>query len=270
MELVNTHSHTTYCDHAEDSMRDMVEAAIAAGISTYAITEHYPMTLQGMAGGSAGMPYERLDEYVAEARKLRREHPEMDIIVGAEVDWLGSLENRDLESEDWSRFELILGSVHFIDGWGFDDPAYKGRWETAGVDEVWRSYFDAWCQAATAKSVPFHVMAHPDLVKKFGFKPSFDLSPLYEQAAEAVASAGRMVEVNTAGGWCPCNEFYPAPELLRAFCRAGVPCTVGTDAHAAVNVARGIREAYRYLYDAGYRCVTVPTADGDRREMPIE
>lgn len=269
MELVNTHSHTTYCGHAEDSMADMVAAASAAGVRTYAITEHYPMIEPYDDCGYISMLYSKEDDYCAEAKALREAHPEMEIILGTEVDWLGEYENRDLASEDWSRFELVLGSVHFIDGWGFDDPAYLDRWDTMGVDDVWRRYFQIWCEAA-ASDMPFHVMAHPDLVKKFGYWPSFDPAPLYEQAAEAASSAGRMIEVNTSGGYYPCKEFFPGPALLREFCRAGVPCTVGTDAHAACNVARGIEDAYRYLYEAGYRCVTVPTADGDRREMPIE
>lgn len=269
MELINTHNHTTYCGHAESSMEDMVDAALAKGIATFAITEHYPMIEPYDDCGYISMLYSREDAYCQEVRDLRAAHPEMEIILGTEVDWLGDSENRDLASEDWNRFELILGSVHFIDGWGFDDPAYRDRWDEMGVDEVWRRYFEIWCEAATSK-MPFHVMAHPDLVKKFGYRPSFDPHFLYAVAAEAAASAGRMVEVNTAGAYNPCAEFYPAPDFLREFCRAGVPCTIGTDAHAARDVARGLKEAYRYLYDAGYRVITVPTSDGDRREVRLD
>ena len=93
---------------------------------------------------------------------------------------------------------------------------------------------------------------------------------LHEQAAEACAAAGRMVEVNTSGSYYACKEMFPAPALLAAFCRAGVPCTVGTDAHVPANVARDIEKAYRLMYEAGYRTVTVPTADGDRRAIAIE
>ena len=113
-------------------------------------------------------------------------------------------------------------------------------------------------------------MSHPDLAKKFGFYPSFDPQPLYDRAAEACASAGRMVEVNTSGSYYACKEMFPAPALLAAFCRAGVPCTVGTDAHKPADVARDIEDAYRLMYAAGYRTVPVPTADGDRREVTIE
>ena len=78
---------------------------------------------------------------------------------------------------------------------------------------------------------------------------------MYEQAAEACAAAGRMVEVNTSGSYYACKEMFPAPALLAAFCRAGVPCTVGTDAHVPANVARDIEKAYRLMYEAGYRTV---------------
>ena len=41
-------------------------------------------------------------------------------------------------------------------------------------------------------------------------------------------------------------------------------------ARLAANVARDIEKAYRLMYEAGYRTVTVPTADGDRRAIAIE
>ena len=156
-----------------------------------------------------------------------------------------------------------------MDRWPFDDPAQRGRWDEVGADAIWRRYFEVWCEAVLSDA-PFTVMAHPDLAKKFGILPSFDPQLLYEQAAEACAAAGRMVEVNTSGLHYACKEMFPAPALLAAFRRAGVPCTVGTDAHKPAHVARGIEQAYRLMAQAGYRTVTVPTADGDRREVTIE
>ena len=117
---------------------------------------------------------------------------------------------------------------------------------------------------------PYDAMSHPDLAKKFGFYPTFDLGPFYEAMAEAARAGERMVEVNTSGAYYACAEMFPAPALLAAFRRAGVPCTVGCDSHDPANVARDIRRAYDLMYEAGYRSVTVPTATGDRRSITIE
>lgn len=268
MERINTHNHTTYCGHADNTMADMVRAASEKGIDIFAITEHYPLIEPFDSWGYISLPYYKLDDYLAEIHALRRAYPEMTILSGVEVDWLGDLENRPLDREDWSRFDMVLGSVHFLDGWAFDDPAEAETWKTKGVDECWRRYFEIWCQAADART-PFTIMSHPDLIKKFGFRPSFDLLPFYREAAEVCASAGKMIEVNTSGRFYACKEFFPALDMLAEFCKAGVPCTIGTDAHACVNVDRAIDEACRYLYEAGYRCVTVPTIGGGRREIPI-
>ena len=59
-----------------------------------------------------------------------------------------------------------------------------------------------------------------------------------------------MVEVNTSGSYYACKEMFPAPALLVEFRRAGVPCTVGTDAHVPANVARDIAAAYRLMAQA--------------------
>ena len=268
MELVTTHTHTCFTNHGEGTVEELVSAACAAGVSTIAVTEHYPLSEAFDPTHYVSMDAGRVGEYLAAIEAARKAHPEIEVIAGCELDWLGDDEDRDLSPEDFAPFGVVLGSVHFVDRWPFDDPAQRGRWDEVGADAIWRRYFEVWCEAVSSDA-PFTVMAHPDLAKKFGFLPSFDPQPLYEQAAEACAAAGRMVEVNTSGLHYACKEMFPAPALLAAFRRAGVPCTVGTDAHRPAHVARGIEQAYKLMAQAGYRTVTVPTADGDRREVTI-
>jgi histidinol-phosphatase (PHP family) len=65
------------------------------------------------------------------------------------------------------------------------------------------------------------------------------------------------VEVNTAGLRKPCQELYPAQELLDELFAAGVPVTVGSDAHRPSEVGAGWNEARAALMAAGYRSVLV-------------
>lgn len=117
--------------------------------------------------------------------------------------------------------------------------------------------------------VPFTVMSHPDLVKKFNRMPSFDPLPLFKGAAEAAAEAQRMVEVNTSGLTYACKEMFPCQDLLREFRRAGVRCTIGADAHQPSKVNQFIEEGYRWMYEAGYREVSVVRPDGDIRTISL-
>ena len=168
----------------------MVDAGAAAGVTTMAITEHYPLTHRFDPTERVSMRQWRLSEYFQAIEQARAAHPDMEVLAGCELDWLGSTDDRGLTPQDFDRFEIVLGSVHYIDGWGIDDRDHQEHWEEAGVDHLWRRYFELWCEAATS-DWPFTVMSHPDLVKKYGHVPSFDARPLYEQAAEAAAAGGR-------------------------------------------------------------------------------
>ena len=271
MELINTHCHCVYSGHAVGTVAEYADAADSAGISTLAFTEHYPLSRTFDPGEYLSMRPENVRRYLDEVEAARAAHPHMEIITGTEMDYLGSLEDRTITEADLAPFRFILGSVHFVDGWAFDDPDQRDRWEEPGApDAIWKRYVELWCEAASNKANPFTAMSHPDLAKKFAYYPSFDLVSSYEAMAEAARVGERMVEVNTSGGYYACAEMFPAPKLLSAFARAGVPCTVGCDSHDPANIARDIRKAYDLMYQAGYRSVTVPTATGDRRSITIE
>ena len=92
---------------------------------------------------------------------------------------------------------------------------------------------------------------------------------LYAQAARDAAAAGVRVEINTAGSIKPVGRFYPHPELLSLFHEAGVPITVGSDAHVVTRVGENIDQAYALAVAAGYRSIDVPTAAGGWRSVSI-
>lgn len=269
MEWVNCHTHTVYSGHGEGSVADVVHAAKQAGITTLAITEHYPLPEDLDLLHENALETHLLPQYLREIREEQQRTKDIEVVAGAEFDWLGTFEQRAINEDTFAPFAYTLLSVHFIDGWGFDDPAYKDRWFDLGADAVWRRYIELWVQAASSPW-PATAMAHPDLAKKFGYYPSFNLGKSYKEMVDALVATDKMIELNTAGLFYDCKEMYPSFELLRMFCRAGIPCAVGTDAHSPSQVTRCLKEAYGMLYEAGYRFITVPTATGDRRTVALD
>jgi histidinol-phosphatase (PHP family) len=70
--------------------------------------------------------------------------------------------------------------------------------------------------------------------------------------------------VNTAGLRKPVGELYPHLDLLTACRRAGVPATLGSDAHRPEEVAADYQLAVAHLRAAGYERVIA--YEGRRRD----
>ena len=271
MQIIDMHTHSAYSGHGEGSLAQVVSRAEEMGVVALAQTEHLVLP-EGMDPlFETSMSMDTMRSYLEELHQLRGELLEhkssMELIIGVEADWL------DGRTEELERlcapFEYVLGSVHFVDRRPIDDSRDLSVWDEYGHDGVWRRYFESWLDMADAPG-PISCFSHPDLPKKYGWRPSFDAREFYHEMAVAAAKSGRMVEVNTSGWRKEAHEPYPSAELLHEFFCAGVDCTVGSDAHRPQDVGADIERAYAYMREAGYAKVAVPQADGDRRYIALQ
>ena len=112
---------------------------------------------------------------------------------------------------------------------GFDNPAEIDGYRNRDLYRIYEQYFGLIQQAA--ETGIFDIIAHPDLVKKFGFTLERDLTPLYEETARVFKQANVCAEVNTAGLRYPAGEIYPSLAMLKILHRYDVPVSLGSDAH---------------------------------------
>jgi histidinol-phosphatase (PHP family) len=254
--VIDLHLHTSRCGHATGTVADYVDAARAAGLATLCFTDHLPLP-EGWPQHYS-MAREEVAAYVSDVRAAARDAAAvggLEVLCGVEADWLPTCRPYTRDTLAALDLDMVLGSVHFLDDWAFDDPDLIERYRSVDTDALWERYFDEFADAARSRQ--FDVMAHPDLVKKFGARPSVEPSSLYEQAAEAMAEGGCAVEVNTAGLRKPAAEIYPSLPLLAACRRRGVSATIGSDAHDPGEVGAGGASARALLLEAGYRSVVV-------------
>ncbi len=266
---IDLHTHTWRCRHATGTVAEYVLAARVAGLDVIGLTDHAPLPPGLDPEACYAMPAEEFETHLAEmadAADAARAPGDPKVLVGIEADWLpghpGHVEG--LLSRD--DFDVVLGSVHMLDGWAFDDPDLLDSWESRSVEAVWREYFSAVADAAA--SGMYDVIAHPDLVKKFGHRPAEEPVALYEDVATELARTGVAIEVSSAGLRKPVGEIYPGPSLLRTLCRAGVPATTSSDAHRPHEVGIGLDEVRVALAAAGYDRV-VYFEGRERREVPL-
>ncbi|HEX5503902.1 MAG TPA: PHP domain-containing protein [Thermomicrobiales bacterium] len=187
---------------------------------------------------------------------------------GIEVDYFPGSEAAIKEILALAPFDYAIGSVHWLGCWGFDLLGVPGLWDGRDVDEMYRRYFATLGRAA--RSGLFQIMAHPDLIKVMGHRPSpaLDLAALYAEAAAAFAAGGAAVEVSTAGLRKPVGELYPAPAFLRACRERGVPLSLASDAHRPEDVGRDFPQAVALARACGYREV-LTFAGRQARAVPL-
>ena len=234
-------------------MERYVEHAIEAGLTELGFSDHLFMYWlpSDRRDPELGMAEWEHDFYIEDVERCRARYAaDVAIRLSTEADFIPGHE-RELEAilrrYDW---DYVIGSVHFLDDWGFDDARYLAGFERWDIDTLYARYFDV--VGCSAESGLFDTIGHADLVKKFGHRPARDQSEAYARLASRFASAGVCVEVNTAGLRKPVGEIYPHPALLRA-CRAeGVLVTLGSDAHAPAEVAADLAAAVHLLHAAGY------------------
>ncbi|NNC90236.1 MAG: histidinol-phosphatase [Akkermansiaceae bacterium] len=244
------HSHTPLCRHAEGTPGEYVEAAVAAGLLEYGISDHAPTPEPFDDWRMAAEELPQYLDWIAEAR----EHAagRLPVRAGLECDWLPGCGPWIEELAGRSDWDYLIGSVHYLGGdWDFDNPKWLGRWAETDVEEAWSRYWETY--AAMASSGLFDILGHPDLIKKFGFRPGGDLARFYDPAVEAIAASGGAIELNTAGWHKPCGEQYPSAGFLRRAAAAGIPLVISSDAHAPGELGRDFDKGVALALESGFR-----------------
>ncbi len=255
--LPDLHLHTSRCGHATGDMEEYIAVARYRGLKSIGFADHVPMYWlpPGERDPALAMAEEELPRYIESVRRLQRANTGLTIYLGIEADYIPGCEDQLRTLLCRYPFDYVLGSVHYLGGWGFDNPDLVQEYTRRDVDELYRQYFQMVQQAARAGL--FDVIAHPDLIKKFGYRARMDLRELYEETARACAEGDVCIEVNTAGLRVPAGEIYPSLDFLKLCRRYQVPVTVGSDAHQPHLVAYGWDRARDWLLAAGYRELVV-------------
>jgi histidinol-phosphatase (PHP family) len=246
---VDYHVHTSMCGHAAGTMEESVRAAIELGLEEVGFADHLPFLYTD--DPTLSMKPEELSIYVEQVLTLKEIYADrITVRLGIEADYYYETVDRVAKMLEAHSFDYVLGSVHILSGWLFDDPRDVQRYDTLDIDELYHHYYDV--ERELARSGLFDVLSHPDLVKKFGHRPVADMSSEVESLLRALNDAGMCFEVNTAGLRWPAGEIYPSQPFIDAAHRLGVPVTMGSDAHSPGDVGRDFDISLAALKSAGY------------------
>lgn len=273
-EMIDYHLHLwPHSDRAVAPAVDRVaaycERAQSAGVVEIAITEHLFRFVQAdsllgrfweedeptavlqrsMAGYWGFHATADLDEYVATVLEAKRQG--LPVVLGLEVDYYRGRMDKVAALLDGYPFDVLLGSVHWLGAWRFDDiddgPSMT-EWGVRALDAAWDGYFEAIEELASTGACD--VLAHPDLIKVAGFRPEHP-AEWWDRLVDAAAASGMAAEVSSAGWRKPAAEQYPAEGLLARLAARGVPLTTASDAHHLDLVADRAADLHRLLRSVG-------------------
>jgi histidinol-phosphatase (PHP family) len=246
--IVDLHNHTPLCNHAEGSIDEYITAAIKKGTKFFGFSDHAPMDFDP----AYRMKFEEMQQYEAAVSAAKERYKEqITVLLGYEVDYLANhMDKRVLHAD----VDYLIGSVHFLEGWGFDNPEFIGKWQEQNVDDVWQKYFDT--IEAMAETKLFDIVGHLDLIKVFNFMPKGNIVTMAKRALEAIKENNMVLEVNVAGYRKPVKEPYPSQTLLTQAYKLEIPITLSSDAHKPQQVGLYSDEVMKMVREAGYtECV---------------
>ena len=246
--IVDYHTHTPLCKHATGEPEAYAARAVERGIGELGFSDHSPMPPD--YDPDWRMSRDQYASYVAMVERCRKAFPNLSIKLGLEADFHPGTEAYVEAMLKEHPFDYVIGSIHYLGDWGFDNPDLAHRFEGQDIHAVYAQYY-ALVEGLAATRM-FDILGHPDVIKKFGHRPSRDWEPLERRALEAVAKAGMALDVNTSGLRRPAKEIYPSARMLRTARELGIGITFGSDAHEPKLVGESFDQAVAAAKAAGY------------------
>ena len=248
---VDLHNHTSLCNHATGKTEEYIQRAIEIGIDIYGFSDHAPMDFEP----EYRMDLSQCDTYENDILYLKEKYKnEIQILLAYEVDFMNNksyMEDRILNS----NVDYLIGSVHFINEWGFDNPQYIKYYENKNIDDIWISYFDT--VKDMAKTSKFNIVGHLDLIKVFKFLPKKDVRLIAKDALKQIKKSNMVIELNASGLRKPIKESYPSNLLLQEAFELDIPITFSSDAHSVEQIGYKYNELVSIAKNIGYnKCVS--------------
>lgn len=250
--MKDLHIHIERYDYTVESIEKFIDKGVKMGLDEICLLEHsirfkdfHPTFKEAREYNSYQQKWfdakaktaHNLDEFKELATKIRQKNYPIKVSFGLEICWFEQHEDmiRNLVSDNF--FDYLLGSVHWIDNWTFNQRKYQ--WLGRDVNEIYRRYFAL--ENSLVNSDIFDIIAHPDLVTCHNLYPSYDLKDEYDTLCKSIKKHDMCLEMNTSKGLGVNKEFFDIAVLN------GVKFSTGSDAHRVEDVGRNIDKVSKLI-----------------------
>ena len=226
-------------------LQPWVDSARQRGLKDIAFTDHDRY--------HEGVSFDEID-------RLRERNPDIAIRAGIELDNdpVRSAAGRRWVEKNRNRLDFVLGSVHFLkDPEAMFDSVPDGarQFEGGAVDDIYADYLRRVREVAASGLVD--CLAHLDLIKIHGHRPSTGLEAVFGETLDLIAARGLAIELSTAGWRKPVDEQYPSEAVIRMAKERNISFTTASDAHSHVQLGENYERLAEIMARLGIDAVCV-------------
>lgn len=250
----DVHMHCGFSNDSETRPEDMVESAIAKGLSVICFTDHYDKDNLDW-GDEAIFDVESYFQKMIELREEYRD--QIDVRIGAEIGMQPYLAEYYQDFMAQHPFDFVIGSVHSV----LEHDVALDFFQKHSDPEGYKIYFEEMLQDVQ-KIKSYDVLGHLDYIVRYSNQGSkgFDLNDymdIIEEILKQVIAHGKGIEMNMSGLKYGLGAPHPQPEIIKRYRELGGEIiTVGADGHIPEHIAYDYHLADDILKSCGFKYYT--------------
>lgn len=255
-----------FCNHATDSLEEIILAYIEKKFSWVGISEHAPAPVEELlyrdqkeAGLTTHYLFEQYGEYIKECRRLKDKYKDqITLFTAIEIETYSGYEQFVPHLVRSFAPDYLVGSVHFVNDLNFDFSAemYKKTADSVGgIDLLYETYFDI--QYEMISLLRPSVVGHFDLIRIFDpdyrhrlEKPS--IKSKIRRNLELIKKYDLIMDFNLRALAKRATEPYISRSILEMAADQGISVVPGDDSHGVSSVGNYIEQGIALLQEAGF------------------
>ncbi|MGI9536847.1 MAG: histidinol-phosphatase [Desulfocapsaceae bacterium] len=255
-----------FCNHATDTLEDIVHSYIDKGYTWVGITEHAPPVNDDLRyadeaedGLTATVLLERFGSYMEECRRLQEKYSaQIQLFAALEIETYSGYEEFVPFLIERFAPDYIVGSVHFVNDINFDysETIYDRAADSAGgLDQLYLKYFDL--QYEMIRRLKPEVVGHFDLIRIFdsGYRERLEQPEVVSRIRrnlELIKELDLILDFNLRALHKGASEPYICESILKIVREYEIKVVPGDDSHSISTVGNFFDQGVAILKTHGF------------------
>lgn len=274
MNWTNFHTHTRFCDGA-DEPEHYIEEAIRQNFESLGFSAHSPLPYDN----PWSLKTTDVDNYRNEILRLKEKYAgKINIFLSLEAEYIPEISTPYHVLKNNLGLDYVIGGVHLVKKRDCNDLWFINGSKVESYDDGLKSIFNGNIEEAVeayfsqiiemVKTQKPDIIAHFDKIKMHNKERYFSendawYKKLVNKAINIIEWSGCIIEINSRGLYKKrCDAFYPSRHILELCYLKKIPVTLSSDAHKPEEISLFFKEAVELLKDIGFLKIMVFTKDG--------